>query len=929
MLSANEGAQETKAQGAATTMPPLPPDALIIVPVRNTVLFPGLVLPITLGRPKSIAAAQQAVRDQRQVGILLQRDAEVADPTPIDMHRMGTLANIVRYVTGPDGSHHLICQGEQRFQIVEYLSGWPFFVARVLQIAEPDAKTSEIEARFVNLKAQTLEAIQLLPQAPPDLLAAIQSIDGPSALADLAIAYMDVKPEERQEILETVDISARMDKVSRLLAHRIEVLRLSQEIGRQTKAALDERQREVLLREQMAAIQRQLGEGEEGKAAEMAELDKAIANAGMPKEIEDQARKELRRLQRMPEAAGEYGMVRTYLDWLIELPWALPEEKPIDIVEARRILDEDHYDLDKIKRRIIEYLAVRKLAPQGKAPILCFVGPPGVGKTSLGQSIARAMGRKFVRVSLGGVHDEAEIRGHRRTYIGALPGNIIQAIRKTGSRNCVMMLDEIDKLGAGIQGDPGAALLEVLDPEQNHTFRDNYLAVPFDLSRVVFITTANMLDTVPGPLRDRMEIISLAGYTGEEKLEIAHRYLVRRQMEANGLKPGQVEIGDDVLHEIIANYTREAGVRGLERQIGQTLRHAAVRIAEGGSGPIRITRDDLVSILGPPKFESEMAMRTSVPGVATGLAWTPVGGDILFIEATRIPGSGRLILTGQLGEVMKESAQAALSIVKNRAAALGIDAGRFEKSDIHVHVPAGAIPKDGPSAGVAMFMALVSLMTDRTIRSDTAMTGEISLRGLVLPVGGIKEKVVAAHSAGIKRVMLPARNRRDYDDIPEVARREMEFVWLERVEEAVAAALEPKKPADAPPPCRSSPARTRSSTARPRDPPTLAARASARFGRAEARNAKAEAGDPGWIPACAGMSGEHERVSVRVANNSGRSIAICVAPAAALLRAGARRHGECAAFGKHYRQIELHLPVRGLRRRTVQNRTYCAEGKLE
>jgi ATP-dependent Lon protease len=714
------------------------------------------------------------------------------------MHRMGTLANIVRYVTGPDGSHHLICQGEQRFQVVEYLSGWPFFVARVLQIPEPEAKSAEVEARFVNLKAQTLEAIQLLPQAPPDLLAAIQSIEGPSTLADLAVAYMDVKPEEKQEILETVDISARMDKVSRLLAHRIEILRLSQEIGRQTKAALDERQREVLLREQMAAIQRQLGEGEEGKAAEMAELDKAITNAGMPKEVEDQARKELRRLRRMPEAAGEYGMVRTYLDWLIELPWKLPEEKPIDIGEARRILDEDHYDLDKIKRRIIEYLAVRKLAPQGKAPILCFVGPPGVGKTSLGQSIARAMGRKFVRVSLGGVHDEAEIRGHRRTYIGALPGNIIQAIRKTGSRDCVMMLDEIDKLGAGIQGDPGAALLEVLDPEQNNTFRDNYLAVPFDLSRVVFITTANMLDTIPGPLRDRMEIISLAGYTGEEKLQIAHRYLVRRQLEANGLKEGQVEIGDDVLNDIIANYTREAGVRNLERQIGQTLRHAAVRIAEGSSGPIRITREDLAAILGPPRFESETAMRTSVPGVATGLAWTPVGGDILFIEATRIPGGGRLILTGQLGDVMKESAQAALSIVKNRAAALGIDASRFEKSDIHVHVPAGAIPKDGPSAGVAMFMALVSLMTDRTIRSDTAMTGEISLRGLVLPVGGIKEKVVAAHSAGIKRVMLPARNRRDYDDIPEVARREMEFIWLERVEDAVAAALEPNKPADAP-----------------------------------------------------------------------------------------------------------------------------------
>jgi ATP-dependent Lon protease len=787
-------AKESSAQGAGA-MAPLPPDALIIVPVRNTVLFPGLVLPISLGRQKSVAAAQQAVRDQRQVGILLQRDAGVADPGGIDMHRMGTVANIVRYVTAPDGAHHLVCQGEQRFQIVEYLGGWPFLVARVTRITEPGVRTPEIEARFVNLKAQAIEAIQLLPQVPADFLAAVQSIDEPPMLADLSVAYMDVKAEEKQEILETVDIAARMDKVSRMLAHRIEVLRLSREIGQQTKAALDERQREALLREQMAAIQRQLGEGEEGKAAEMAELDKAIADAGMPKEVEDQARKELRRLQRMPDAAAEYGMVRTYLDWLIELPWKLPEEKPIDIVEARRILDEDHYGLDKIKRRIVEYLAVRKLAPQGKAPILCFVGPPGVGKTSLGQSIARAMDRKFVRVSLGGVHDEAEIRGHRRTYIGALPGNIIQAIRKAGTRNCVMMLDEIDKLGAGFHGDPGAALLEVLDPEQNNTFRDNYLAVPFDLSRVVFITTANMLDTVPGPLRDRMEIISLAGYTAEEKLQIAHRYLVRRQLEANGIKTGQVEIGDDVLREVIQNYTREAGVRNLERQIGQVLRHAAVQIAEGQSGPISITRDELVPILGAPKFENEVAMRTSVPGVATGLAWTPVGGDILFIEATRIPGSGRLILTGQLGDVMKESAQAALSIVKNRAVALGIDPGRFEKSDIHVHVPAGATPKDGPSAGVAMFMALVSLMTDRTIRSDTAMTGEISLRGLVLPVGGIKEKVVAAHSAGIRRVMLPARNKRDFDDIPEVARREMEFVWLERVEEAVAAALEPAKPA--------------------------------------------------------------------------------------------------------------------------------------
>ncbi len=771
--------------------PPLPPDAMIIVPVRRMVLFPGMVAPITVGRPRSIAAAQQAVREQRQIGVLMQRDAETAEPAAIDLHRFGTVANIVRYITAPDGTHHLVCQGQERIQIVEFLTGWPFFVARVLRIPDVEARSTEIEARFVNLRGQALEAVQLLPQAPEELTAAISSIPSPGALADFTAGTMDIAPEEKQEILETIDVGARVDKVSRLLAHRIEVLRLSQEIGRQTKAALDERQREVLLREQLAAIQKQLGEGDAGKAQEVAELSDAITKAQMPKEIEEQARRELRRLERMPEAAAEYGMVRTYLDWLIELPWALPEERPIDIAEARRVLDQDHYGLDKIKRRILEYLAVRKLAPQGKAPILCFVGPPGVGKTSLGQSIARAMDRKFVRVSLGGVHDEAEIRGHRRTYIGALPGNIIQAIRKAGTRNCVMMLDEIDKLGAGIQGDPSAALLEVLDPEQNNTFRDNYLGVPFDLSRVVFLTTANMLDTIPGPLRDRMEIISLAGYTGDEKLQIARRYLVRRQLDANGLKPDQVEIGDDVLRALIHSYTREAGVRGLEREIGKVMRSAAMRIAEGQSGPIRISVDELANVIGPQRFENEAAMRTSVAGVATGLAWTPVGGDILFIEATRIPGSGRLILTGQLGDVMKESAQAALSIVKNRATALGIDPARFEKSDIHIHVPAGAIPKDGPSAGVAMFMALVSLMSDRTIRSDTAMTGEISLRGLVLPVGGIKEKVVAAALAGIRRVMLPARNRRDFDDIPEDVRRDLEFVWLERVDEAVAAALEP------------------------------------------------------------------------------------------------------------------------------------------
>jgi ATP-dependent Lon protease len=779
------------AQGSATAaaVKSLPPDAVIILPVRALVLFPGVVFPISVGRARSVAAAQEAIRQERQVGILMQRDESVAELSAVDLHRVGTMANILRYVTAPDGSHHLVCQGEQRFRVIEFLDGYPFFAARVLRIAEPEVKSSEMEARLLHLRQQALEALQLQPQTPQELIAAVQAAESPSALTDMVAAYMDVKPDEKQEILETIDLPPRMDRVSRLLAHRIEVLRLTQEIGRQTKASIDERQREMLLREQMAAIQKQLGEGD-GKAEEVRELTEAIAKANMPQEVADQAMKELRRLERMPEAAAEYGMIRTYLDWLIELPWSLPEEKPIDIREARRILDEDHYGLDKIKRRIVEYLAVRKLAPSGKAPILCFVGPPGVGKTSLGQSIARAMERKFVRVSLGGVHDEAEIRGHRRTYVGALPGNIIQAIRKAGARNCVMMLDEIDKLGAGIHGDPSAALLEVLDPEQNHTFRDNYLAVPFDLSRVVFIATANMLETIPGPLRDRMEIIALAGYTENEKLEIAKRYLMRRQLEANGLKPEQAEIEEPALRAIIEGYTREAGVRNLEREIGKALRHAAVRIAEGSAERVRIGAEDLPAVLGALRFENEVALRTSIPGVATGLAWTPVGGDILFIEATRTPGGGKLILTGQLGDVMRESAQAALSLVKNRAQSLGIDSALFEKHDIHIHVPAGATPKDGPSAGVAMFTALVSLLAGRTVRSDTAMTGEISLRGLVLPVGGIKEKVVAAARAGITRVMLPARNRRDYEEIPEDARARLQFVWLETVDQAIENALE-------------------------------------------------------------------------------------------------------------------------------------------
>ncbi|MBS7541674.1 endopeptidase La [Ancylobacter oerskovii] len=763
---------------------------LILLPVRGFVLFPGVVLPLAVTRPASVAAAQQAVREGRPVGLVMQRDPALEEPGPHDLHRTGVIANILRFVTAPDGTHHIVLQGEQRFRIESFVREKPFITAHVQRVEEASERSPQMEARFLHLQGQAIEALELLPQTPAELVAAVRGASEPGALADMVAAYLDISADEKQELLETSDVATRVDRVVRLLAQRIEVLRLSQEIGRQTKASLDERQREVLLREQMAAIQKQLGE-DDGNSQEIADLEKAITEAGMPEDVDQMARKELGRLRRMSDAGPEYGMVRTYLDWLIALPWKLPEEKAIDIAEARKILDEDHFGLDKIKRRIVEYLAVRKLAPNGKAPILCFAGPPGVGKTSLGQSIARAMGRKFIRVSLGGVHDEAEIRGHRRTYVGALPGNIVQGIRKAGTRDCVMMLDEIDKMGSGIQGDPSAAMLEVLDPEQNGTFRDNYLGVPFDLSRVVFIATANMLDTIPGPLRDRMEIITLSGYTDQEKLQIAKRYLVRRQLEANGVTPEQVEIDDAALTGMIRAYTREAGVRNLEREVGRAVRHVAVDIAEGRTGKVHIGAAELPELLGPPIFEDEVGLRVSVPGVATGLAWTPVGGDILFIEATKIPGRGGLILTGQLGDVMKESAQAAMSLVKSRAAEFGIDPAVFTTSDVHVHVPAGATPKDGPSAGVAMFTALVSLLSGRTVRKDTAMTGEISLRGLVLPVGGIKEKVVAAARAGLTRVMLPARNRRDYEDIPQDVRDRLDFVWLERVDEAIANALEP------------------------------------------------------------------------------------------------------------------------------------------
>ena len=765
-------------------------DVLIILPVSNTVLFPGVVLPIAVTGDSALAAAQEAVRTQRRVGLLLQADSGGTPPHEAEnLHRVGTAASIVRFITAPDGTHHLIAQGEERFTVLDYVSREPFPVARIETHREPTVLDREIEARGLNLRERALEAVQLLPQAPGELVNAIRSIESIPALADMVASFMDLKTAEKQEILATFDLKTRLDRVLTLLGRRIEVLKVSRQIDERTREAFDERQKEAVLRERLKQIQKELGDTDTS-SAELEDLKKAVKDAGMPAEVAEQAEREIKRLERMPDGAAEYSMTRNYLDWLLAMPWSKVDPETVDIEQARAILDQDHYGLEKVKRRILEFLAVRKLNPEGRSPILCFVGPPGVGKTSLGQSIAKAIGLKFGRVSLGGVHDEAEIRGHRRTYIGSLPGNIAQAMRKAGSRNPVLMLDEVDKLSASHQGDPFSALLEVLDPEQNNSFRDNYLAVPFDLSKVLFIGTANVLESIPAPLRDRMEIIELTGYTEEEKLQIAKRYLLARQLTANGLTSDQVEISEDALRRVIVDYTREAGVRSLERQIGALLRNAAVTIASGDARSVSIGPDEVARILGAARFENDVALRTSIPGVATGLAWTPAGGDILFIESSRVRGSGKLILTGQLGEVMKESAQAAVTWVKSQADHLGIDPTVLDNSDLHIHVPAGAIPKDGPSAGVAIATSLASLLSQRTVRAQVAMTGEISLRGVVMPVGGIKEKCVAAARAGIRTVILPARNRRDLEDIPESVRAKLEFVWAEKIDDVLARALD-------------------------------------------------------------------------------------------------------------------------------------------
>ena len=775
----------------------IPPGALVILPLRNTVLFPATIMPLVVARPASLRAVEEAVRQQLPVGFVAQREANIEVPQPKDLFEVGTAADVLRMFSLPDGQRQIVIQGRQRFEIGEFIATDPLLIARVIMVEEKAPQSKDFEARILNLRQQAARALSLLPEPMNELRSTIERIDNPLALIDLIASTLDLPLAEKQEILATLDPEARARKVAEKLARQIELLELSKKIGEQTKESMDKAQRQYFLREQLKAIQKELGE-EDGQSVAADELRKKVYDSKMPPDVEKEVLRELSRLERMPEMAAEYSVLRTYLEWMVELPWSVTTEEQIDLPRAREILDADHYDLEKVKKRIIEFLAVRKLMPQGKSPILCFVGPPGVGKTSLGQSIARAMNRKFVRQSLGGVHDEADIRGHRRTYVGALPGNIIQGIRKAGTRNPVFMLDEIDKLSASFHGDPSAALLEVLDPAQNATFQDHYLAVPFDLSQVLFIATANVLDTIPPALRDRMEILQLPGYTEEEKLAIAKNYLIPRQTVENGLQPGQIIFTDSAIQEIIQSYTREAGVRQLERELGSVCRGVATRVAEGFNEKITIDPESVRTYLGPPKFFNEVALRTSLPGVATGLAWTPVGGDILFVEATKMPGEGRLHLTGQLGDVMKESAQAALSLVKSRADSLGIEPETFRKHDLHIHIPAGAIPKDGPSAGITLFVALVSLLTGRRVSKDVALTGEISLRGLVLPVGGIKEKLLAAKRAGIPLVLLPDLNRRDMEDIPPSARESMRFEFLTTVDEALALALEPEASGDFP-----------------------------------------------------------------------------------------------------------------------------------
>jgi ATP-dependent Lon protease len=768
------------------------PDALPILPLRETVTYPDTLTPLAVGQDRSIKLVNDVLSGNRMLAMVASRDPELDAPGPDDLYGVGVAGTVARMMKVPDGTLRILVQGSVRIRVTDYVSEQPYLVAKIEEMPDVVEESTELEALTRNVQSTFSQIIEAIPYLPEELQLAVANLDEPSALSHLIAGALRISTEEKQDLLETVDVTKRLRRLSEILTRELEVVQLGSKIQSQVESEIDKGQREYFLRQQLKAIQEELGE-EDDQQAEVNDLRERIDQAGLPEEAQKAAERELSRLEKLPPVAAEYGVIRSYLEWLVDLPWSKETEDNLDISHAREVLDEDHYDLEEVKDRILEYLAVRKLNPESPGPILCFVGPPGVGKTSLGRSIAKALGREFERISVGGVVDEAEIRGHRRTYIGALPGTIIRALRDAGTRNPVFMIDEIDKMGADFRGDPSSAMLEVLDPAQNSTFRDHYLDLPFDLSEVLFIATANILDTIPPALQDRMEVIQLAGYTVEEKLHIAKRYLVPRQLRANGLKASQIEFADPALKAIIEEYTREAGVRNLEREIGTVCRKVARDVAEGkADGKVRISAKRARELLGKRRFFSETRRRTKDPGVATGLAWTPVGGEVLFIEASSVPGSGNLTITGQLGDVMRESAQAALTWVRRHSKELAPDLPDdwFAKHDIHVHVPAGAVPKDGPSAGVAMTTALASLISNRPVRNDVAMTGEITLTGQVLPIGGLKEKSLAAQRAGIKQVIVPDRNEGDVEEISEHEREGLDFVYADDIGDVLNVALQ-------------------------------------------------------------------------------------------------------------------------------------------
>jgi ATP-dependent Lon protease len=772
------------------------PAEVSVLPLRGTVAYPDLIVPLVVGRERSIKLIDEAMGRDRLMAILTQKNPDIEEPEQEDLYTIGTVATIMKMVKMVDGSQRIVVQGLARFKLVEFTQREPHFRARILPIFEEYQKDIEIDAMYINLKNLYKKAVEIAPYLSSELSQIATKIENPGNLADLIASTINISVAERQEVLEKIDLKERLKKVTIMLNRELETLELSTKIQSHIKEGIDKTQRDYYLREQLKAIQKELGEADE-RYTEIDELRKKMGEAKMPPDVQKVTEKELDRLSKMSTMSAEYTVARTYLDWLVELPWSYSTDDNLNIMDARKILNDDHYDLEKVKKRILEYLAVRKLKADMRGPILCFVGPPGVGKTSLGKSIARALGRKFMRISLGGIRDEAEIRGHRRTYVGALPGRVVQGIKKAGSNNPVFMFDEVDKIGMDFRGDPSSALLEVLDPEQNWSFSDHYLEVPFDLSKVMFITTANLLDPVPPALKDRMEVLELPGYTEEEKLMISKQFLIPKELAEHGLSSDLVEFEEEAVKIIIRSYTREAGVRNLEREIAAVCRAVAQEVAEGKTEKTRVKADDLHKFLGPIKHYSEVAERTKYSGVATGLAWTPTGGDIIFIEATKMRGKGNPpLLTGQLGDVMKESAQAAWSYIRSKAQDFNISDEIFEKQDVHIHVPQGAIPKDGPSAGITMLVALVSLLTDRPVRNDVAMTGEITLRGLVLPVGGIKEKVLAARRAGITNLILPKMNEKDLEEVPESIKSNMHFKFIERVDEAIEACMGPPNPAD-------------------------------------------------------------------------------------------------------------------------------------